>query len=352
VNPARRRCLAIGASAPLAVYADPAAPDWEAAAPGTHGLPSPALEAALASAATVPGLRAVVVVRDGVLLGERYAAGADVDALQPINSATKSVVSLLVGGAVERGRLALDAPLKTLLPQAFAEVPDSVYADVTLAQILAGRTGIGFDLARGGQELAGTADPLRYTLAMPRAPVAPPGWSYNDAAVGLLAPLLERAEGRDLAALAERDLFAPLGITRHAWRRDRRDRPTAWAGLALRPRDLAKVAWLAANGGRWRDRQIVAPAWIDRSTTSRGPADWRLPPVADVGYGDLWFTGALDGRRVAWGWGYGGQFAFAVPDLRLAIATAATSPPPAQLRAQTDAVAALVAAIVRAVRAA
>jgi CubicO group peptidase (beta-lactamase class C family) len=332
----RRHCLLAAAGAPLAPLA-------------AFGAEGPALADAFAAGAAISGLRAIVVMRDGVLLGERYDAGAGVDDLQPVNSVTKSVVSLLVGLAVERGRLALDAPLKGLLPEAFAEVPDSVFADVTLAQVLAGRTGIGFDVFRGNRELGSAADPVRHTLELARVPVAPSGWSYNDAAIGLLAPVLERVEGHDLAALAERDLFGPLGITRHAWRRDRRGRPTAYGGLSLSPRDLARLASLAVDGGRWRDRRVVPSAWMARATTPHGPADWRLPPIEDIGYGDLWFTGRLDGRRVAWGWGYGGQFAFAVPGLRLAIATAATSPPPAQLRAQTDAIATHVAAIVRAI---
>jgi CubicO group peptidase (beta-lactamase class C family) len=349
----RRRLLALGAAAASwlagpVTAADTSSRDWDTAPSDAHGLPAQALDEALHAGERVAGLRALVVVRDGVLLGERYYGGAGVDDLQPINSVTKSVVSLLVGLVLDRGGLALDAPLKSLLPEAFAEVPESVFADVTLAQLLAGRTGIGFDLFRGGRELGSAADPVRHTLELPRAPAAPSGWSYNDAAVGLLAPLLERVEGRDLAALAERDLFGPLGITRHAWRRDRRGRPTAYGGLVLRPRDLARIAWLATDGGRWRGRQVVPSAWIARATTPHGPADWRVPPIADIGYGDLWFTGTLDSRRVAWGWGYGGQFALAVPGLRLAIATAATSPPSAQLRAQTDAVMAVVAAIVRA----
>lgn len=335
MNRSRRRCLIAGAAASFAPFA-------------ASATEATTLDDALAGGAKVPGLRAVVVMRDGDVIGERYDGGAGADDLQPLNSVTKSVVSLLVGLAVERRRLALDAPLKTLLPEAFAEQPESVFADVTLAQVLAGRTGIGFDVFRGNRELGSAADPVRHTLALPRVPVAPSGWSYNDAAVGLLAPLLERVEGQDTAALAERALFEPLGITRHAWRRDRGGRPMAYGGLALRPRDLARVAALAVDGGRWRDRQVVPSAWMARATTAHGPADWRLPPIGDVGYGDLWFTGTLDGRRVAWGWGYGGQFAFAVPDLRLAIATAATSPPPAQLRAQTDAVMAVVAGIVRA----
>ncbi len=66
------------------------------------------------------------------------------------------------------------------------------------------------------------------------------------------------------------------------------------------------------------------------------------------GYGLLWFTGRLHGQRVAWAWGYGGQFALLVPELKLAVATAATSPQPSALRQQTDAVMSLVGKMVQA----
>lgn len=79
-----------------------------------------------------------------------------------------------------------------------------------------------------------------------------------------------------------------------------------------------------------------------------GPAGWRVAPVSDVGYGYLWFTGQLHGRRVAWGWGYGAQYALVVPELRLVVTTAATSPRIEDLQAQNNAVMALVARVVNA----
>ncbi len=72
-----------------------------------------------------------------------------------------------------------------------------------------------------------------------------------------------------------------------------------------------------------------------------------MAPADDIGYGLLWFTGRLHGHRVAWGWGYGGQFALTAPALRLAVATLATSPPPSALGAQTDAVMTVVARLVQ-----
>lgn len=325
-----------------------AQPDWDTGAPDRHGIASTTLEPLLRAGVDIPGLRSLLVVRDGVLIGERYYRGAAADDLQPINSATKSVTSMLVGVALARGTIAsIDETVKRLLPEASARVPDSPVASLRLADIVAGRSGLAFDVFRSGELLA-APDPVRFALQLPRTPAPASGWTYNDPLVGLLSPILARAEGRHLAAIAARDLFVPLGIRRHFWRRDNKGQPLSYGGLVLRTRDLAKLAWTMCDAGRWRGQQVVPPDWVARSTTAHGRADWPLPPVQDIGYGYLWFTGVLHGQRVAWGWGYGGQFALIAPSLRLAVATAAISPPREELRLQTNSIFSLVARLVSA----
>lgn len=338
-----RRSFVVAGSLLVAgrVAGRPAA-DWDTAVPEAHGLRADVVADALKVGESLPGLRALLVARRGVLVAERYYAGANAESLQPINSATKSVCSMLVGSALHDGRLkSLDDTVAELLPEAIADVPDSPAARVTLRQILSGRSGLAFDPMQFGQ-LAGARPLVRYALSRPAVPVAPPGWSYNDAMVALLAPILERAGGADLAVLATHQLFDPMNVERFEWRRDRDGHPLAPAGLAMRTRDLLKLAAVMIEGGRWRGTQIVPGSWVSQSLTSQGPATWRAGPVTEVGYGFLWFAGRLHGHRVAWAWGYGGQFALLAPELELAVATAATSPPPAKLREQTDAVMTLV----------
>ena len=188
---------------------------------------------------------------------------------------------------------------------------------------------------------------VRHALTRPAEPVAPPGWSYNDAMVALIAPILAHAQGADLATLAARQLFAPLGIERFDWQRDRDGHPLAPGGLALRPRDLL------ARGADGRRRPmggtpVLPAAWVAESLAPKGPATWRARPLEDVGYGFLWFTGRLHGQRVAWAWAYGAQFALLAPDLKLVVATSATSPAPAALAPQNDAVMTLVGRLVQA----
>lgn len=303
---------------------------------------------ALRSGAAPPGLRALVVARHGVLVAERYEGGATADSLQPINSATKSVCSMLVGLALHEGRLkSLDQTVAELLPEAVAEQPDAPAAALTLRQILSGRSGLAFDPMLFGQLAA--AQPLeRFVLSRPPLAAGPSGWTYNDALVALIAPVLRRAQGADLDVLAQRQLFGPLGIERFQWRRGGDGKALASAGLVLRPRDLLKLASLMAAGGQWQGKPLLPAAWVEQSLTPLGPSTWHAAPLAELGYGLLWFTGRLHGQRVAWAWGYGGQFALLAPELGLAVATAATAPPPSALREQTDAVMALVGQVVQA----
>jgi len=285
-------------------------------------------------------------VRDGQLIGERYWGGATASDVLAVNSATKSVTSLLVGLALQRGTLGdLRRTVRELLPEDMARVPDSPAADVTLEQILTGRTGLEFPWTRY-RELLAAADPVRFALSLPPVRPNPPGWSYNDAMVSLLAAILARAEGLEMAKLAARDLFVPLGIERFRWTRDQKGNAVSFAGLSLRTRDLAKLAWVMIDGGKWRGRAVLPPEWPAQSTESHGSSFWQALPVKNTGYGYLWFTGNLHGRRVAWAWGYAGQFALLVPELRLAIATAAVSPRPEEVNNQTNAIMGLAARMV------
>jgi CubicO group peptidase (beta-lactamase class C family) len=323
--------------------------DWQTASPDSQSVASSAIADVLQAGAGVQGLRSLLVLRNGVLIAERYYGGASASDVLAINSITKSVSSMLVGQALQRGTLPrLDAPLRTLIPEALAQVPGSAAAHVTLEQILSGRSGLAFDWTTQTRVLATAADPVRYALSLPPDTVTPPRWSYNDAAVSLVAPILARAQGADLATLAARDLFLPLGIQQYSWRRDRMGNPIAFGGLGLRTRDLMKLAWVMLDGGKWQGTVVLPPAWIVESTRRHGPSAWGVPPISSMGYGYLWFTGTLHGKQVVLGWGYGGQYALLVPELKLAVGTAATSPPFEQFLSQTRAVMALVARVVQA----
>jgi CubicO group peptidase (beta-lactamase class C family) len=169
-------------------------------------------------------------MRDGQLIAQRFYGGASANTLFRINSATKSVSSMLVGIALAQGKLSdLSQTLAELLPEAAASQPDSAATKVTLRQVLAGTTGLAYNWTTQTRALAAAADPVQYAFQLGRDGQAGGRWSYNDAAVGLLSPILERAHGVSLVEVAQRDLFRPLGIDTFEWQRDRADRAMSYA---------------------------------------------------------------------------------------------------------------------------
>ena len=325
--------------------ASPPTNDWPTGSASSQGLPDAPVAEVLAAGESVRGLRSLLLVRRGVLVAERYYRGALADDLQPINSVTKSVSSLLVGLSLHSGKLpSLERTVGQCLPEAVAAQPRAPVNQVTLAQILTGMAGLQYDYRFQYQALAGAADPVAFAQGLTAS--AAGGWVYNDATVGLLSPILARIHGQNLDALATEGLWAPLGIGRVEWPRDRSGLPTAYAGLRMRPRDALKLAWLMANAGRWGEAQVVPAAWVQESQRSLATPDWGVAPVEKTGYGYLWFTGRMHGHAVVWGWGYGAQLALAVPSLQLAVVTTAVAPPPQALPAQNHAVMGLVGRLV------
>jgi CubicO group peptidase (beta-lactamase class C family) len=213
---------------------------------------------------------------------------------------------------------------------------------MTLAEILTQTSGL---REIDGRALSLLPDPMVGVLDQPVHRADPPAWAYCNAAVSLLAPILARATGASIEDYARQVLFGPLGIERFGWDHDSAGNAMSWAGVKLSPRDLVKIAWTMGQGGRWRGRQVVPERWAVESVQSRVTPSWRVPPMAVDGYGYLWFSGTLAGKRAFWGWGYGSQFTLLVPSLDLAVATAAVPPRPAKVSKQNEDVMSVIAEI-------
>ena len=309
--------------------------DWTLAPPERQGIDEVALDRILETPRgllldvmrPIGALRGVAVVRNGFLIDERYyTPDAGNSTLFPIHSVTKSVACLLVGVALAQGRLkGLDQTIGELLPETTSRVSATALKAATLRQILTQTTGLPID-AGSAWRLRAENDLAAHVLQSPLEAGNLQHWRYSNAGVSLLSPILERAIDGSLETFARTSLFAPLGIANYAWQRGKQGSVTTASGLSLSARDVAKLAWIMIDGGRWRDRQILPAPWVAESVTARVDPAWSVSPVTDMGYGYLWFTGALRGRPIFWGWGYGAQFAVAVPSLRLVVATLAKAP--------------------------
>jgi CubicO group peptidase (beta-lactamase class C family) len=244
--------------------------------------------------------------------------------LHTIQSATKSVVSLLVGIAIARGEISgTEATLGALLPE--RKLDDPRKAQITLEQILTMRSGFDwdetslsyFDPRNDSTRMEVTDDWVAFLLARPL--IAEPGtvWVYNSANSQLLSEIVSVATGQRLDRYAETHLFGPLGIDDYHWKTAPEGFSDTSAGLFLHPHDLAKIAWLCAQMGSWGGEQVVPGDWIERSTRPHVRDTSPDDPDFNVGYGYQWwvYDDGRDGKPVIYGgWGWGGQFPLVVPE--------------------------------------
>jgi CubicO group peptidase (beta-lactamase class C family) len=298
--------------------------DWVTTAPGAQGVDAAALATGLGGAAAIPGLRSILVVRHGRLVTERYTAASGADSLYALRSVTKSVMSLLVGSAIQRG--AIRGTDQTLGELFRPPLPSLAPADaaISVGDLLT-MTG-GFQSDESGvteyNNWVLAPDQIDYLLARPI--VSPPGttFNYNSAAVHLLSAVLEVDAG-GTAAFADSVLLSPLGIHARDWELDHRGIPNGGAGLYLRPRDIAKLGQLVLQRGRSGATEVVPPSWVDEATRPHIATGTALGSLGTLGYGDLFWLGSATGHAFVLAWGYGGRLVYVVPDLDLVVVTTA-----------------------------
>jgi CubicO group peptidase (beta-lactamase class C family) len=280
------------------------------AARGDAAPPEDALERAAARIGAMRGVRTLEVwTAEERILARRFrGAGAGP---HDVKSASKSVLSALVGIALERRLLSgLDAPLAELLPEAAATVEDPGKRAITLRHLLTMTAGLESTSGEGYGRWVAQRDWVRAALARPL--VAPPGsrFEYSTGATHLIAAALARAAGRDLLAWAREVLFDPLGMSVAAWGRDPSGLRFGGNSFSLAPGELAALGRLYLARGRWGGERLLPEAWIEESTrpTAEG---W---PERYGAYGYLWWLPPFERERGAFlAAGYGGQFLLVAP---------------------------------------
>lgn len=303
----------------LAIVRPAGAADWPTSTPADQNLDPDRLDRGLDRLMALDGLRSVLVVRNGRLVAERGPTARSTN----IKSASKSLLSALVGIALERGELeSLDQTVADLLPDRAANLPEAKRR-ITLGNLLSMESGL--ESTSGDAYGAWVASRDWATAALGQPTDGTPGetFAYSTGNSHLVAAILTRATGEDLLAYARRHLLEPLDMTVTAW--DRAPEGVRFGGnnLSMSPRDLARLGQLYLQGGRWGERQIVPEAWVERSTR-RHAVGW---PHRYGAYGYLWWIppGADD---EPWSWfaaiGYGGQFLVVVPELDMVVVTTAT----------------------------
>jgi len=307
--------------APTTAVALPdAAPSWLVASPAAHGFDRPALDSLVATARTLSPLNSLLIARGDTTVVEWYGPGMRASRAINIKSASKTVLSALVGIALEEGVLdSTGQAIGSFFPDILDDTTaaDSVKRRITLGDLLTMRAGL--ESTSFGNYGAWVSADSWVRNALERPLVRPPGdgMIYSTGTSHLVAVILAKALGRPLRGYAQEKLFGPLGVQIGSWQRDPEGYHFGGNNLALTPRTLLRFGQLYLRGGFVRSAdsartQVISPGWIGASWNLRVLDSYR-----GFRYGYFWWMEEFAGHRTYFAWGYGGQMLFVTPGLDL-----------------------------------
>lgn len=294
---------------------------WEVAAPADVGLDEAMLRqayAAVEAGAEYNNARSLLVIRDGKLVAEGYFGDWTADRRQHVKSVTKSVTSLLVGIALDRGLIgSVEQKVVDLLPEKVPAQSDPRLSHMTVKHLLEMQSGLDwyenmewlFNLSWDPNWMFVSSDTVRYVLSRPMEDRPGGHFHYSTGTSQILSGIISKVTGQPLARFGHGALFGPLGIKDPDWNAGRDGLSYGGVGLHLSPREMAKIGQLTLNRGVWNGRRIVSEDWLRASLTRR------VTGYNRQGYGYHWWVGD-NGWRAE---GYGGQFILVRPDLNMVV---------------------------------
>ncbi len=264
-----------------------------------------------------PGVRSCLVVQSGIIRFEKYYNGSHYQTLHDLRSATKSVLSLLVGIAEAHSYLpGLDHPVWDSVKEFAPKRPDPSWSELTLRELLTMTTGLYWQTGpRLGERFIRRFHQSRkwadFILRLPIVPEQRGTFQYCSAGSHLLSVLLTKWTGLSALEYARRHLFHPLEISHVAWENSPEGHSSGHIGLHMTSRDMLKIGLLCLQGGEWEGRSLLPSSWLAQSLAPH------CPPFHDYGrYGFHWWSAeSRDGMRYSYAHGHGGQQIYMIPEL-------------------------------------
>lgn len=308
--------------------------EWQVTTPAKQGMDSATLDR-ISSYVKDSGfeVNSVIVIRHGYIVYEKYfRAPWDKDRIHSIYSCTKSIMSSLVGIAMQQGKIkSLNDKLLDYFPNHTIQNLDERKKSITLLNLMTMKAGFDWpertypytDPRNPIIQAHRSNDTIQFVLDRPMATQPGTIWTYNGGGSQIFSAIVTNRAGMNTLEFARKNLFNPLGITKLNWRTDQKGIYDAGGGLSMTPRDMAKYGYLILNKGAWEGKQIIPADFVAESVKTQTTFN------ANAGYGyQSWWTVPLDGYYYAAG--IKGQRIYVVEKQDMAVVTTGNLPEDSQ----------------------
>ena len=249
----------------------------------------------------------LIIYKNDKLLIQEYFNNWDKEDLHFQYSVTKSITSVLIGIAINKGYIKSENErLMSFFPEYLASNEiTSEQSKITITDLLSMRAGFKWDewtysytdTRNDANRLIRSDDMIKFMLDL--AMDFSPGekFTYNSGCSMLLSAILERTTQMPVELFAEEYLFKEMGITKWKWEQAKDGLFNTGWGLHLRPIDMLQIGKLYLSNGQFKGKQIISENWIGKSSFDYGN-----------NYGFHWWLSNNGEIISARGWG--GQYIF------------------------------------------
>lgn len=256
---------------------------------------------------------------------EYYKNKKQKDKLHKINSCTKSIISILIGIALDKKYLqSLDEPLHNYFPNILNVQSDKRKMSLTIRHILTMTDGLDFPEFGEWNCFAPMVyyhDIVKFVLERPLINEPGTHMNYNSGCSHILSAILQQVTNMRAEEFAYKYLFTPLGIKDYRWYHDKMNINKGADGLVLKPADMQKVGQLILNKGCYNNKRIVSEKWIIQSVSPN------IKTYDHIGfYGMHWWVSRFnedkdfsEDNSFYFALGFGGQYIVVIPSQELVI---------------------------------
>ncbi|MBN1931808.1 MAG: serine hydrolase [Desulfobacterales bacterium] len=273
--------------------------------------------------------RAVIIVYDGQIIAERYAAGISAQTALPGWSMTKSVINALIGILAKEGKLSIDQA--ALLPEWSGA--DDPRKNITMDHLLHMSSGLKFDERTGpvlsdlNRMLLRSPDAAAYTIAKPLKHAPGSHWYYASGTTNIICRIIRNTVGGrtiDYLNFPRNALFNKIGMDSAIIEADASGTLVGSSFMFATVRDWARFGQLYLQDGIWNNERILPEGWVAYTTTPASAA-----PRGRYG-AHFWTNGGnvVTGNArpfprlpadTFYAWGFEGQYTIIIPSRRLVV---------------------------------
>jgi len=275
------------------------------------------LDAFLSSTKTT----SLIIIKDSTIIYEKYLEGHNAESLMPIFSVSKSVISLLLGRAIERGEIqSLETSITEYVPE--LNDLDESFSKITFSNLIDMQSGVRYDgdesfpFINSDDALIYYSNDLKSILLKELEIESEPGRSsfeYNDYNPNLIALALQRQSGKSISELVSERIWKPMGAEYGGyWVTDWNDFPRAESGLVIRSIDLARIGKVMLFGNS--NGSVISEDWRKRSLNRLTEHEFEEYNGKQWGYSTgWWIISRLDKPHDVSAIGAHGQYLYLSP---------------------------------------